>query len=259
MAIECDRRDEATAYVLGELEGVALSEFKLHLRGCAACAEEVELLESAAEAVPLLATRQTPREQEPVSERSNAAFKLQQATDPLPRLRAIAGGGGEDSDDDGRGSRYEKPRPKRRRTGRIPTSVTITIAALLVVAMMTYILTRESNSIDYIRAEAGWKGGGAVVKIQGSRAELLVADMPAPPSGGYYEVWLRYKHSSHLTATNAKVGLNIQGEAGVGIPADIQNAIVLAVYEERRHGPRTTNSGAVIVADLRPYTETTGA
>jgi hypothetical protein len=258
MAIECDRSDEATAYVLGELEGAELSEFKLHLRGCAACTEEVELLESAAEAVPLLATRQTPREQEPVSERSNAAFKLQQATDPLPRLRAIAGGGGEDDEVEARPSRHYKPRRKRR-NGRIPTSVTITVAALLVVAMMTYILTRESNSIAYIRAEAGWTGGGAVVKVQGSRAELLVADMPAPPANGYYEVWLRYKHSSHLTATSAKVGLNSQGEAAVGIPADIQNAIVLAVYEEREHGPRTTNSGAVIVADLRPYTETTGA
>jgi hypothetical protein len=256
MATECDQADQAAAYVLGELHGAELSAYKLHLRGCAICAEEVELIEAAAQAVPLLATRQAPREQEPVSERSNAAFKLQQATNPGPRLRAIAGGANADDGDGGDDDGFQKPRRGRRR-GRIPTSVTITVAALLVVALMTYILTRESNAISYIKAEAGWSGGGAVVKIQGTQAELLVENMPAPPHGRYYEVWLRYKGSSHLTATSAKVGLNPLGEAAVGIPADIENAIVLAVYEEPVGGPRTTNSGAVIVADLRAYTLTT--
>jgi hypothetical protein len=59
--------------------------------------------------------------------------------------------------------------------------VTIAVAALLVVALMTAILTRESNAISYLRAEVGWSGGEAVVKIQGTQAELLVEGMPAPP------------------------------------------------------------------------------
>jgi len=41
----------------------------------------------------------------------------------------------------------------------------------------------------------------------------------------------------------------------VGIPADIDNSVVLAVDEEPIHGPLTTKAGAVIVADLRPLTE----
>lgn len=133
--------------------------------------------------------------------------------------------------------------------------MTIAVAALLVVALMTAILTRESNAISYLRAEVGWSGGEAVVKIQGTQAELLVEGMPAPPPGRFYEVWPRYKHRSSESASSAKVGVNRFGEAVVGIPADIDNSVVLAVDEEPIHGPLTTKAGAVIVADLRPLTE----
>jgi hypothetical protein len=253
MTLECDWGDQAAAYVLGGLEGAEMDAFKVHLRGCPSCAEEVELLESAVHAVPLLATPQAPREASPVSDRTDIERRLHEALHQRPQLRAIMGGaaegaGGESSDPPGR-------KRRKGRKGRIPTQVTIAAAGLLVVALMTAILTRESNSINYIRAEAGWSGGGAVVKVQGTQAELLVEGMPAPPAGMFYGVWLRYKHSSRMTPTSARVGVNRVGEAGVGIPADIDKVIVLAVYEEPIHGPETTTSGAVIVADLRPVTE----
>ena len=250
MTLECGRGDEAAAYVLGELEGAELAAFKHHLRRCSICTEEVELLESAVHAVPLLATPQAPHEPPPISDRATAGLRIQAALHERPRLRAIMGGAAE-----GAGGDSGDPPARRRRKGRIPTQVTIAVAGLLVVALMAAILTRESNSISYLSAEAGWSGGGAVLKIQGSRAELLVEGMPAPSVGKFYEVWVRYKHRSALTPTSAKVGLNQSGEAGVGIPADIDNVIVLAVYEEPIHGPLTTRSGAVIVADLRPLSE----
>ena len=250
MTLECDRGDQAAAYVLGELEGADLAAFKLHLRRCPICAEEVELLESAVHAVPLLATPQAPREPPPISDRATAELRIQEVLHQRPHLRAIIGGAAE-----GAGGESGDPPARRRRKGRIPTQVTIAVAALLVVALMTAILTRESNAISYLRAEVGWSGGEAVVKIQGTQAELLVEGMPAPPPGRFYEVWPRYKHRSSESASSAKVGVNRFGEAVVGIPADIDNSVVLAVDEEPIHGPLTTKAGAVIVADLRPLTE----
>jgi hypothetical protein len=250
MTLECDQGSQAAAYVLGELEGAELAAFKLHLRRCPTCAEEVELLESAAHAVPLLATPQAPRDPPPISDRTDVEARLQEALHKRPQLRAIMGGAAEDA-----GRESGAPPPHKRRKRRIPTQVTIAVAGLLVVALMAAILTRESNSINYIRAEAGWDAGGAVVKVQGTQAELLVEGMPPPPRGKFYEVWLRYKHSSALTPTTARVRLNVSDEAGVGIPADIDKTVALAVYEEPLHGPLSTKSGAVIVADLRPLTE----
>ena len=57
---QCARTRDASLYVLGELQGRQLESFARHLRRCEECAEEVELLQQAADAVPLLASRQRP-------------------------------------------------------------------------------------------------------------------------------------------------------------------------------------------------------
>ena len=56
----CSHTSDAGLYVLGELKGYDLDAFARHLQTCDECADEVELLEEAGDAVPLLAARHVP-------------------------------------------------------------------------------------------------------------------------------------------------------------------------------------------------------
>src|SRR5579871_6512514 len=55
---QCSRTPEASLYVLGELAGQRQESFARHLQRCEECADEVDLLEQVAGAMPLLASQQ---------------------------------------------------------------------------------------------------------------------------------------------------------------------------------------------------------
>jgi anti-sigma factor RsiW len=265
---KCDRTAHAAAYVLGELGSHELDDFARHLQTCDICVEEVELLESAADAVPLLASRPlgvAGPDEPPVVDRSTRPFR----TDPLhphgngdlpaevipvrsrPRLRAIRGGADKTEEQDH--SRFADRTGLRYRT--IARPARASLAALIIVALVTIIVTRKAGAVTYVTAKAGWTAGGARVKIQGSQAELLVEGMPQPAAGKTYKIWVLEKGASQIAPTGATIRLNSAGEAGVNVPGNIDDAIALAVYVEPIDGRQTTASGAVVVADLRSVTE----
>lgn len=292
MQAGCERSEQAGAYVLGEMGSAELDDFARHLAQCEACADEVELLEAAADAVPLLATRplgamvpQSGSEvaygapPDPTSTDAETAYRpphigsaAPQAdpripaaeTKPLsatrsvrgPRLRALTGGIGSGArslaSNNGKGRGRFLQQP-------VPKHVLAMFGALAVAAIITAILVHRSNSIRYIAAQRGWTDGGALIKVQGSSGELLVEGMPKPPPGSRYQLWVLNKGTTALAPTNAYVHLNRRGEAGVQIPGDINDLVAIAAFEEPLSGPPTKPSGAVIVADLIPGTITNGS
>lgn len=273
----CARTGDAGLYVLDELDGRRQESFARHLRRCAACAEEVELLQQAAEAVPLLAARHVPVPDEaPQPQRvpslavavanarpaqagasaGDAAADQAQAGSSRPReqervvvkpkLRPIQGGAAAD--------RVKvAPRSGGRRVLRtpMPTSAIVGFLALAIIAVATVALTHRAATTHYVRIPAGWSRGGAALKLEGNELELLVEGMPKLAHGHGYEIWLVDRSTKKLEPTNSWLHLNRVGEDGVSVPGDYHDWEAIAVYVEPLHGRHTTRSGAVIVGDLR--------
>jgi len=238
--------------VLGDLPSHQLHEFARHLKTCELCAQEVELLESAADAVPLLSSRPLLRnEPRLVTERSGTAVGGSSEPPPVrPRLAAL---------DDG-------PSARPRRKGPFGPDAfkakLIVFVALAVIGVVLIVMSRRSLSTgpsQYVTAKIGWSGGEALVKIQGKQAQLLVDGMPAAARSKTYAVWLVAKGAR----TPAPTGVDLEsfggGKYAAQIPGDIDNDAAVAVYVEPRTGRQTTASGAVIVADLRSVTESSGS
>lgn len=257
----CDRTRDAALYVLGELHGSQLEAFTVHARACDTCAEEIEVLQAAADAMPLLAARHIPTEvleaREPerrapalvaAMAQAEASAEREQAHSQSrrPNLKAILGGA----------TATEPPtptRPSRLRVLRTPMPKPAALGILLlgIIAAVTIALSHQAASIHYLRVKAGWTDGGAALKLEGNQLELLVEGMPQPATGNGYEVWVLDNGSKELRPTSVWVNLNGAGEAGVKVPGNYHDWEALAVYVEPLTGLHTTKSGAVVVADLR--------
>jgi hypothetical protein len=284
--VHCDHRGDAALYVLGELRGYELDAFARHLQTCDECAEEVDLLEVASEAVPLLAARHVPLDQPetrperrtPILAAAAAAAKAkaeqqereareraeQEDEAHKPVLRAIVGGaatGAEALAAKVGPSSYQPGTRTRRRLLKqpVPKPALIGLVLVAVVGAAAVALSNRAASIRYLRClpqacvvKAGWStGGGAAIKLEGNQAQLLVDGMPLRAPGTGYQVWVVNAFTKQLTPTKAWLRPNIKGEAGVNVPGDYHTLDAIAVYEEPVKGPQTTHSGAIVVADMR--------
>jgi hypothetical protein len=120
-----------------------------------------------------------------------------------------------------------------------------------VLAIATVAMTSRIANVKYYRIQAGWRNGGAALKLVGNQLELLVKGMPRPAAGTGYRVWVRDRGSVRFEPTGGWLHLNQLHEAGVNVKGDYHDWAVIAVYVEPLTGPSTTHSGAVIVGDLR--------
>ena len=262
----CSRTGEAPLYVLGELQGAELDAFARHLQRCEECAEEVGLLQQAADAVPYLGSPSIllEEEKEPPAQRVTTptlAFAAATAREARiaaqsdaewqppaqtgrPVLRTIQGGASR--------TREQSGAPKRRLLKTpVPRSGLAAFLALAVLAIVTVALSGEGASLRYYRISAGWLHGGAALKLEGNQLQLLVDTMPKPPKGEGYQVWVMNRSDKTLTPTSSWIRLNLLGQAGVNVSGDYHQWAAIAVYTEPLTGPYTTRSGAAVVGDLR--------
>lgn len=282
----CARAGDASQYVLGELQGRRRESFERHMHSCALCAEEVELLQSAADAVPFLAARQLVQ---PEEERLEArvptlaavagarrpepqASQLDQAGNNRPALRPISGaesGAARPTPTRTTPTRPTSARPtpafpasarlraswlgggRRLLRNPVPKPALVGLLLLAILAIVTVALSSRASSARYVRIQAGWSKGGAALKLQGNQLEVLVKGMPRAPSGKGYQIWVVEQSSKRLTATSAWLRLNAKGEAGSTVRGDYHDWAAVAVYVEPLHGHHTTAGGAVVVGDLR--------
>lgn len=273
----CERTRDAELYVVGELSPLDLDDFARHLQTCDACAQEVELLETAAEALPLLTNRHVSHEPlEPAPSKLSPVLQQQVkklekrkgVTDPITgitsppppapsyrsQLRVILGGkssnlkqpfASEAGERNGGGGN-----PRRRA---VPRPAMIGILLVAIIAAATVIISGRAASIQYDRdVKAGWSPGGAAIKFEGNSAEVLVENMTPPAHGTGYQVWVLPK-GGRLVPTPAWLSVDVDGDGGVAVPGDFHDWEAIAVYVEPLHGRVSTKSGAVIVADIRKY------
>lgn len=215
---------DAAAYALGALEPQEAEAFRLHMRDCAVCRDEVEALTGVVQTLPMAAHQyEAPREL-----RRNVLRAVRR--EPMRPARAAAG----------RGQLWQAP---RRLVAGLSAAMVAAGGALAAVELTA------GTAATVVRAQVMGVAGSAELRIAGGHADLLVHQMTPPGRGHVYEVWLQSGKAAPVPAS-VLFGVNSAGDADVGIPKRIQGVTAVMVTRERFGGVKAPTTSPVIVARL---------
>ena len=216
---------DAGAYVLGALTSEEAEAFRSHLSTCIVCRDEVAALEAVAEALALAAP------QLPAPRRLRRRVLSDVRGEPRPD-GALAG----------------RPRSRPRATRPlVALGGALALAGAIVAAIV--LAAGGSAGTRVVQASVTLPRGSAVVRLAGGHAELVLRDMPQPPPGKIYEVWLERAGRSP-SPTSALFDVTSAGAGAVDVPGDLRGVRELLVTPERRGGSLAPTHVPVIVARL---------
>ena len=214
-------RDDIGAYVLGALDDGERVELERHLAGCPDCAEELERLGPAADALPGSVEQLEP------PPGLKAAIMAEVEREAAPAERA----------------------PRRRLWLPRPRTLGFAVAALLlglaVAVGVAQLGGEESRTVAATVAEAMPRAGGSL-ELEGGEGTLRLHDMPDPGGGRVYQVWLQ--HDERLVpARTFEVGRDGAGE--VELP-DVSGADAVYVTREARGGAQVPSEDPIVSVPL---------
>jgi anti-sigma factor RsiW len=164
--------DTAGAYVLGALPDEERSAYAAHLATCTACQAEVEELNLAAAALPMAAPPMKP----PPALKARIMAEVE-------REAALLASAGEPR---------REVKPRRRRRWNLPMGAVAALActALLAGVLGGALLFGGGGSTVPFEVERSLQAASAELEVDGDKAILVASNLPAPPEGRYYMVWL---------------------------------------------------------------------
>jgi anti-sigma-K factor RskA len=218
--------DAAGAYVLDAMAPAEREEFEGHLATCDACRQEVEELRPAAEALPMASPPMMP----PAALKDRIMADVEREAVLLAQTGAAA----------------DRPeRPRRRGLLRslgvwrlAPVAAALLIAGVLIGSQ----LGGGTKDVRFDRA-------GATLKIDGDRATLVADDLPAPPQGRVYEVWVQ-PEGGKVQPTNALFVPRGDGSAEAVVPGDASDFAKVMVSDEPPGGSQTPTGDVLMTADV---------
>jgi len=227
---DCERSEQAAAYLLGALEPSEADGYREHLEDCPGCNSLTEQLR------PTLVTltEDVPRRKAP--ERVVARV-MDEVHAEAELLRAA-------------GPRADRPSPRPGWRARSPRLL-VGVGALVTVAVVAVAIFAGSSSgprVIQARLSANTPGH-AFVRQSATGAELVVSGVPRPPAGEIYEVWLAPTHGSPRP-TNALFGVGANGDASVDVPYDLHHVKTLLVTAEPAGGSQHPTSPPILTAAL---------
>ena len=230
MSGHADWVDSAGAYVLGALPPEELEAFRAHLGGCAECRRAVEELQAAADALPVGVQQVAP----PPALKG----RIMAVVEAEAELLAAAGAGADRAP--------ERPRRARRAWWARPGFALAAVVLLLAGgALAGGLLTGDEPRT--VVAQTRPAGADVRLEIAGDDATLVVRDMPAPPPGRIYQVWLK-KPGQDPAPTEALWSVNAQGDAEVAVPGSLEGVEAVLVTDEPEGGSRAPTRAPVISA-----------
>jgi anti-sigma-K factor RskA len=235
MTSACPHGIDTGAYVLGALMEDEHREFAEHLRRCADCRREVAELQVAADALPLAAT--------PVDPPAHLRERIMSVVREEARLQAAARGEREDR-------RERAPRWRRwRLPGIAPIPAAIAACALLALGVAAGVLIdRSQGTAREVPAQVAVAGASGTLRVEDDGdAALQLSDMPQPPPGRVYQVWLK-RPGAEPAPTDALFTPSRDGSASVDVPGDVRTVDQVLVTDEPRGGSRKPTRNPVIVA-----------
>jgi anti-sigma-K factor RskA len=224
-------RDDVAPWLLGALPDDERREFERHLAVCGRCREEVAALRPAVEALPLAAP--------PVVPPPELHDRIMTVVESEARLLQAAG---EQAD--------RPPKRERRRLnafgGLRPAFVAAMAALVLAVGVGGYLIGNAGGGgARVVAAKVTFPAAQASVRTEGTEASLQLANMPAPPKGRVYQVWLK-RDGRKPQPTRA---LFVVRSGSVSIPGGIKGADQVLVTAEPAGGSLQPTMQPVIGAN----------
>jgi anti-sigma-K factor RskA len=227
MSADHDRwTDVAGAYVLGAMAPDERTEFESHMASCATCRHEVEELRPAAEALPMAAPPMLP----PVALKDRIMAEVEREATLLAQTGASA----------------DRPELTRRRgwfgSLGLWRLAPVAAALLIVGVLIGSQLGGGTKDVRFDRA-------GATLKIDGDRATLVADNLPAPPQGRVYEVWVQ-PEGGKVQPTNALFVPRADGSAEAVVPGNASKFAAVMVSDEPPGGSETPTGSILMKADV---------
>ncbi len=224
--------DVAGAYVLNAMPADERQAFEQHLVNCATCQAEVDELLPAAEALPMASPPMLPPPA--LKDRIMAEVEREAA------LLAQAGAGAD---------RPEPARPRRERRGfwRLSGWRLAPVAAALLIAGVLAGTALDGGGTRTIDFEGQ---ATAQLEVDGDRATLVAENMPAPPEGRVYEVWLMPEGSETPQPTDVLFTPRSDGSAVAAIPGSVDDVSQVLVTDEPMGGSDAPTGELLMSAEL---------
>ena len=210
--------DAAGAYVLEAMPDDERDAFERHLEGCSMCREEVDELLPAAHALPMASPQMTP----PPELKARIMAEVEREAALLAQV--------------GEGADRPAPRTARERRGWLagwrlaPVAAALLIAGVLAGSQLTGD-GPETRAVAVTVDPEQAPGASAELQISDGEAMLVVEDMPDPPAGRVYQVWVMPEGSDTPEPTDALFYPRRDGSAAAAIPGVKDAKMVLVTHE----------------------------
>jgi anti-sigma-K factor RskA len=231
--------DAVGSYLLGALPDDERDGFLAHLENCAVCRRDVEELQIAAEALPLSVA--------PVAPPAALKDRIMSVVESEAELLAAA------SEDVAVPPRRRVPeRPRRGFLGRwsLRPALALACAALLLVAGgIGGVLLGGGDETRTVVASTTAQGASVELEISDDRAILVGRNLPEPPQGRTFQVWLK-RPGQDPEPTTALWEPRSNGSAEVAVPGSLDDVEAVLVTDEPRGGSEKPSRQPFITAPL---------
>jgi len=213
-------RDNAGAWVLGALDDEEAWRFSAHLEVCASCRDEVERLQVAADALPLGVP--------PAAPPPELKTRLMEVVEREAREQA----------------------PRSARHWSLPSLFTrpafaaAAAALALVVGGAIGFALQGGGETKVVALTTATRGASAELVRTGDQTEVRVTNMPAPPRGRVYQVWI--KRPGRPPSPDAVFTVDREGRGSVGVRGDLDGAEAVLVTDEPQGGSRVPTREPVV-------------
>jgi hypothetical protein len=212
------------AWLLGALPEDEAEGFRRHLEQCAVCQEDAASLQVAVDALPASAEPRMPPAA--LKERIMAAVESEGEAEPAPGPAA---------------------RPPRKRAWfgglSLRPALAIGLAALAIGFVGAQVVGSGTETITAQVPGAGT----ANLEVDDGHGRIVASDLPAPPSGRVYQVWLD-KGGKAPEPTNALFTTSRDGSASVDVPGSLDGVKRVMVTDEPPGGSRAPTGKLLLTA-----------
>jgi anti-sigma-K factor RskA len=225
--------DSVGAYLLGALEPEECERFETHLSGCPVCRADVDELRVAVDALPVSVA--------PVRPPAALKDRIMAVVEEDAELLAAAGRG----------------RAGRRRSGwRFPggwllrPGIALACALVLLAAGgVAGVLLSGGEDARTVVATTRAAGADVRLEIRDGGAMLVAKNMPAPPRGRIYQVWLK-RPGKDPEPTSVLWSTRGDGSAEVAVPGSLDGVEAVLVTDEPPGGSDEPTKPPVITAAI---------
>jgi anti-sigma-K factor RskA len=223
--------DAAGAYVLDAMPARERELFESHLATCEICQADVDELRPAAAALPMASPPMLP----PPALKDRIMAEVEREASLLAQAGPAA----------------DRPAPAHERQRfrlSLGWRLAPVAAALIVVAVLAF--ASVDGGTQTYTASVNASGATAHVKVDDDRATLVAQNLPAPPGGKVYEVWLMPKGSKVPEPTSVLFKPRGDGSVEAKLPGSVADVGQVLVTDEPANGTAKPTGDVLIAATL---------